>query len=251
MTDSTYSRTAPADLRLPDWLADRTREIELSVPLLEQGLTRAEIGPQWWQSRGIDLEFPRSDAAGEPVLTRSDLFDMGEGVCDDASLLTFCWHVIAWVSGTSRRNNVRRIASCSAHVDVLKKAFEHAYAGDPRQAYGALVRSGRATIPHFGPALSTWFLYFAGEADRPACLALDARVSQGLSQVGWALSAGVAHGTFSHTWHVDTYVSYCELLTRWAQEAGPDGFGDMFERALRASAVFPARGEPVRLTLVG
>lgn len=250
MTDCTYSRTAPEGLPLPGWLHDRAHELERFGPLVDQGRTSAEIGPEWWRTRGIDLEFSRCPTSGEPVLTRGDLFAMGERVGDDASLLSFCWHVIAWVSGTSRRNNLRRIESCTAHVGLLREAFEHAFAGDARQAYGTLVQAGRSTVPHFGPAFSTWFLYFAGEADEPACLGLDARVSQGLSQVGWALSSGVAHGTYSHTWPVDTYVSYCELLTRWAQELGPDTFPDMFERALRASATFPARGEPRPLTLV-
>lgn len=250
MTTATYSRTAPAGLLLPDWLVDRALEIEREVGLVDHGLTRSEVGPGWWRAQGIEVGFPGIGAAGEPVLRRGDLFRMGEEVGDDASLLEFCWHVVAWVSGTSRRNNLRRIESCRAHVDVLRDAYERAYGGDRRGAYDAVVRGGRAVVPYFGPAFATWFLYFVGEADRPACLALDARVSQGLSQVGWALSSRVAHGTFSHTWPVDTYVSYCELLESWADRTGPGVFPDMFERALRDIARFPSRGGRAQLSLV-
>ena len=250
MRDRTYSRTAPAGLRLPDWLADRAHDLEHSLPVVDHGFSRSELGPEWWLAKGIDLEFPGADVTGERFLTRGDLFRMGEGVHDEASLMKFCWHVVAWTSRGSRRNNVRRIESLAAHTDVLREAYELAYDGDVAGAYSALVLPGRARIPHFGPAFATRFLYFASEGADPRCLTLDARVSQALSQVGWAMSASVAHGTFSHTWPVDTYVSYCELLESWAVQLGPPATADMLERALWSSAEFPDQSMTTRSKLV-
>ena len=250
MTDRTYSRTAPADLDLPTWLVDRARHLERFLPVLDHGFTRSELGPGWWEARGITLDFPSTGPTGEPTLARGDLLRLGGDVGDDESLLRFCWHVVAWTSRGSRRNNARRIESVGQHVDVLREAHERAREGDVEGAYASLVLPGRARIPHFGPAFSTRFLRFAGGTARPGCLALDARVSQSLSQVGWEMSAGVAHGTFSHTWPVDTYVSYCDLLDSWSEQTGREVSADMLERALWLAAEFPDQTMTTRSKVV-
>lgn len=38
--------------------------------------------------------------------------------------------------------------------------------------------------------------------------------------------------TYSYNWYTATYVSYCELLERWAYQSGAEVTPDMFERAL-------------------
>jgi hypothetical protein len=91
-------------------------------------------------------------------------------------------------------------------------------------------------IPALGPAFFTKFLYFAGvgEGSTP-CLILDARVAASLYEAGWTdlpRSARKNGYSFSYNWYTDTYVSYCELLKRWADAHGPKTRPDEIERAL-------------------
>jgi len=76
---------------------------------------------------------------------------------------------------------------------------------------------------------SASFLYFASEGAQQRCLILDARVARSLFDLGWSIAPTYPTKTFSYNWYTDTYVSYCELLSRWAEVAGT---ADMFERAL-------------------
>ena len=157
---------------------------------------------------------------------------MADNVSDDDSLLCFLWHVLAWGSGTSRRNNDRRIASCKQHVPLLRDAFEASRSSEPRTAYGMLIRRGGAQIPHFGPAFFSKFLYFANDNSTPRCLILDARVARSLWNLGWSMAPKYRGHSFSYNWYTDTYVSYCALLESWAAASEHKITADMFERAL-------------------
>ncbi|GAB4085058.1 hypothetical protein GCM10028784_16880 [Myceligenerans cantabricum] len=252
--------TAPEDLEIPPyvttWLGHRDRSV------LAHGFTQNELKTTWWtdaiRSEGLA---PGKDVAitlpptmdGPSKLTRSALFDMAKRLDahdDDDQWLVFLWHVLAWGSGRSRRNNRARIrafadpANRGDRVLLLRQAAEHARGGDTRSAYSTLIRPGGGTIPAFGPAFFTKFLYFAagdgpcGEA-APAegrrCLIFDARVARNLHAAGWT-TLPHRRSSFSANWYTDTYVSYCDLLHRWAVQQsellGAPVAPDEFERAL-------------------
>lgn len=226
-----FARTAPADLAPPDWMLATLRKTDRAGYIERHGFDHARLKPGWWQERGITIDLP-SSLNGKRTLTRGDLFQMADHVSDDDSLLAFLWHVLAWGSGTSRRNNDLRIESCKRHVPLLIGAFDAARSSDPRTAYGTLVRRGGAQIPQFGPAFFSKFLYFASENSAPRCLILDARVARSLWLLGWNMAPTYRGRSFSYNWYTDTYVSYCNLLESWAAASGQEITADMFERAL-------------------
>lgn len=201
-----FSRTAPSDLTPPAWLLKSLSETDRTGYIDRHGFGRAQLKPEWWLERGITIHLPSSED-GEPVLTRGDLFQMADHVSDDGSLLVFLWHVLAWGSGTSRRNNDRRINSCKQHIPLLRVAFNAARGSDARTAYGTLIRRGGAEIPHFGPAFFSKFLYFASNDSTPRCLILDARVARSLWSMGWSMAPTYRGRSFSYNWYTDTYVS--------------------------------------------
>lgn len=214
-----------APVRLRAHLDTRSRE----TYVLDHGFTATQIGTGWWRDQGIELAFPSIDDDGTQRLTRADLFTMANDVKDDEDLLVFLWHVVAWGSGNSRRQNLQRIRNARARPEVLRRAFDAAREDGARHGYSTLVRSGGGVIPHLGPAFFSKFLYFAAPTN---CLILDARVARSLYADGWNISprAKSPDGPFSYNWYTDTYVSYCDLLQRWAGELHTEP--DMIERAL-------------------
>lgn len=228
----TFAREAPTGLVPPAWLLSAVSRSSRSEYIGEHGFTEKQIGSAWWAARGVPLQLsPGAD--GVLRLTRGDLFLMAGQVSDDEdSLLTFLWYGLAWGSGTSRRNNDRRILSSRTQSPLLREAFSAARAGDPRAAYSTLIRKGGAVIPYLGPAFFSKFLYFASEGAHPRSLILDARVARSLYELGWSIAPTYPRRTFSYNWFTDTYVSYCDLLGTWATEVGGDAGPDMFERAL-------------------
>jgi len=225
-----FSKLAPPGFTAPDALVELVLSKNRPDYVLKHGFTREEIKPVWWTGEGIEIGFPGGDAS-KPRLTRDDLFTMGVGVGSDGDLLEFVWHVLAWGSGDSRRNNRKRVESCRANVGLIRDTLEAARAGKPRAAYGSLIRPGGAMILQFGPAFFSKFLYFASEGVTPRCLILDARVSSSMYRLGWSLGR-YPKKSFSYNWYTDTYVSYCALLQGWAEQAGHGVSPDMFERAL-------------------
>jgi hypothetical protein len=236
--------TAPNDLKMPQyvttWLGRRDRSV------IAHGFTEAELKPTWWtntlRSAGLAPGETFTVAAPStvddvPKLTRGTLFDMAGGLdadSDDPEWLAFLWHVLAWGSGWSRRNNRDRIhafvdpESRKERVSLLRDAAKYARSGDPRGAYSVLIRRGGGKIPALGPAFFTKFLYFVsenvsadeGSSDGRRCLIFDARVARSLHAAGWTtLHRGQ---NFSANWYTDTYVSYCDLLHRWATERTED-----------------------------
>ncbi|WP_155990570.1 hypothetical protein [Paraoerskovia marina] len=225
------------------WLGRRNEVI------LDHGFTADQLLPSWWDEKlesaglaGHSIDIP-SHGGGAPRLTRRDLFvmasDLDEGSPDD-DYLRLLWHVLAWGSGRSRRNNLQRIAAFTdpelrqERVALLRSATVAARQGDAAIAYGTLIRRGGGKIPGLGPAFFTKFLYFVGSGNAAhACLILDARVAKSLHTAGWST---IPSG--SYNWYTETYVAYCELLARWAEAAsnttGKPIAADEYERALFA-----------------
>ena len=168
---------------------------------------------------------PANDRQPRISLTRGAVFELARPVAQgdptDEEVLRLLWHALAWGSGGryrqdhTRMDAFRETTGGSENIDLLRRAAAAAQT-DPRDAYGLLIRRGGGVIDGLGPSFFTKFLYFAGagEVGHP-CAILDARVATALHRGGWGnLPAGWSN------WYTDTYVSYCELLTRWAREEG-------------------------------
>ena len=237
----------PPDLAPPAWVGSWLGRREDLI--VRHGFTSDQLLLTWWNDHlaaaGMTDHQVRlhSREGGTPGLTRGDLFGMASSLDESSSdddYLTLLWHVLAWGSGTSRRNNVKRIAAFTdptareERVGLLRAATAAARQGDTATAYGTLIRRGGGAIPDLGPAFFTKFLYFVG-GGKPehACLILDARVATTLHAAGWwTIPAG------SYNWYTQTYVAYCSLLAEWARAAtvaaGQPIAPDEFERALFA-----------------
>ncbi|MFD6165848.1 hypothetical protein ACFWFR_11695 [Oerskovia sp. NPDC060287] len=252
--------TAPEGLAPPRWVREAVRESSRTGRVLDHGFSDAQLKSVWWTSRLTEagladgtspmITFPSTREDGTAVLTRADLFAMSADLRSkgrrgrDEQWLQFLWHVLAWGSGPSRRNNRARIDAFADpvtrrdRIGYLREAAERVWKEDVRGAYGALVEPGRGRIPGLGPAFFTKVLYFLG-GDAPQerravrCLILDARVATSLRSCGWeSLPKG------NYNWFTDTYVSYCGLLSRWADDlsvaVGRTVEADEIERALFA-----------------
>lgn len=258
MSRGSTAPTAPDGLPVPPWVtAEVGRDgISRTDSVLRHGFSEDAIKPEWWRRRLTEvallpagdpgITFPSRRADGTPVLSRGDLFALADRLDDDATddeWLRFLWHVLAWGSGTARRNNGARIAAFAdperrtERVAMLREAAGHVWNDDPASAYRALILPGRARIPALGPAFFTKVLYFLGRGvpqteGRVGCLILDARVAASLHDAGWAsLPKG------NRNWYTNTYTSYCELVCGWASEmpGRPDGTrvtSDEIERIL-------------------
>lgn len=238
---------APTDFSLPRTVADAL----FGAPsVVDHGFGDSIIGTSWWNDRlsqkGYAARVELNEHGGSARLTRSDLFERGaKANSADASLdtlLGFVCSVFAWGAGASQRGNSKRLESFTTSKDaqqnaeLIRRAMASASEGDARAAYRTLVRPGDGRIGGLGPAFFTKILYFASEgAPRTRCLILDARVAANLARHGWTSLPSV-RGTYSYNWYTDTYVSYCELLERWAQDAekaiGRPVRPDEIERAL-------------------
>ncbi|MCH6470240.1 8-oxoguanine DNA glycosylase OGG fold protein [Sinomonas terrae] len=218
--------------------------------VLDHGFDAKTVGVDWWNSRlashGLHQMVQVFKHGQLGRLTRGDLFQLGRAasapLAAEDDVLTFLWHVLAWGTGASQRGNEKRIQSFARPADrarnvaLLKRATELALDGDPAGAYSSLIRRGGGQIAGLGPAFFTKFLYFASEGTTGTrCLILDARVASRLAQAGWT-SLPHSGPSYSYNWYTDTYVSYCELLARWANEetarSKSEVWPDEIERAL-------------------
>lgn len=229
-----------------NWLGDRDRRI------IQHGFSAGELALNWWNAElkaaGLATFEVTTDPNhnGSPKLTRGELFRLAptpEG--SPYELLNFLWHVLAWGSGESTRQNRRRISGFvdsrerDRNIGLLRDAAAAVQTGGndaARSAYSSLIRSGGGKIPGLGPAFFTKYLYFLGRGEPTnPCVILDARVAASLFSAGWAdlPHRATKRGlNFSSNWYTDTYVSYCETVARWASES--NARPDEIERALFA-----------------
>jgi hypothetical protein len=243
---------------MPEYVACRLGDRENFIQ--GHGFVESEIKPGWWnqslKDEGLGQFAVSADpnGSGSAKLTRGELFKLANTLETDTAgehdYLKFLWHVLAWGSGTSRRNNLGRVRAFAAtedrcrNVDLLRKAADHARSS-ASAAYSCLIRRGGGKIEALGPAFFTKFLYFVGGGDPGhPCLILDARVAERLFVAGWDTlprhrvrnPEGRETWSYSANWYTATYVSYCDLLKRWAEGAsarlGHAIAPDEIERAL-------------------
>lgn len=207
-----------------------TLELGRESWLLLPGFDVDYLRPLWWDNElaaaglGQRVRLEGRDADGHQVLNRSQLFAMAETATsgDTDRLLDFVWHVLLWGSGRARRNNRTRIRGLSPSgrqadgVEHLRRAADHARENRVKDAYATLRRRPRGVLPGLGPAFFTKYLYFVGGGSAAhRCLILDQRVTASLRTLGWKSLTG-------YNWSTATYVAYCELLSRWAEESSKD-----------------------------
>jgi hypothetical protein len=179
------------------------------------------IPSDWWNNEITAAHLPGVPVTRPDVtqLTRGDLFTDAANLdagSEEEPLLRFLWRVLAWGSGMKLRLNRQRIRAVadnpSSAVAALCQALQAARE-DPARAYEALRPGGRNAIAYLGPAFSTKVLYFAGSGalDHP-CVILDSQVAATLRNTCKWDSLG------EDGWPTYTYVRYCTLLDRWANE---------------------------------
>ena len=192
-----------------------------------------QVEPDWWSHTLAAHSLPGGpvlpDSAalpapalpgGQPTISRAHLFALGRAAATDSrdeNILRLLWHTLSWGTGTSARNNLKRVQSVAADpvaaADALRRAARTAR-HDPEAAFACLRPGRRHAVAYLGPAFFTKFLYAAGGGNPDhRCLILDARVATALRRRhGWhPLHAG-------GPWPASTYGRYCALLGAWAAQ---------------------------------
>lgn len=178
--------------------------------MLQQSIS---VDPAWWSKR-----VPGAALTGDtahPTLTRRDVFSLAEPARETADgARDLVWASLSWGTGTSQRNNARRIAALTDNPTLaagLQRAAELAGA-DPVAAYETLRPAGNL-VPYLGPPFFTKFLYFAaGDIAGRGSLIFDSRVASSLRTCGWESLTG------TYWWPTATFGRYLDLVGRWASE---------------------------------
>ncbi len=107
----------PGGLRTYAQSADREKDV------LQQSIS---VDPAWWSKR-----VPGAALTGDtahPTLTRRDLFSLAEPARETADgARDLLWASLSWGTGTSQRNNARRIAALTDNptlAEGLQRAVE-------------------------------------------------------------------------------------------------------------------------------
>ena len=206
----------------------------------------AAVVEQRLPKAGLDQRVALVPHAGAKRLTRQDIIEMARPVAarDSADVMSSCCSgtclpgVRVEVSAAIQEDScVRCRGGQASKCGLLRDAVGSLGMATSRSAYGTLIRRSGGQIPGLGPAYFTKFLYFVSEgADGTRCLILDARVAGSLARAGWTSLPRSKRTGYSYNWYTATYVSYCELLGRWAAgesaSRGHQVWPDEIERAL-------------------
>lgn len=185
------------------------------------------VGLDWWNDRHSDLSgLPvraRGHTTGNQLLTRQELFTLGEQISDDdpgAAAVRMLWHTLAWGTGPSQRGNAKRITAITANLPRNRELLREsavASRSDSSAAFQLLRAKNRNTINYLGPNFFTKFLYFAGRgsAQHP-CVIVDARVRSRLY-----LATGKKDRRFAprSQYGLSDYTAALECMRSWAEQA--------------------------------
>ena|SRR5690625_1570350 len=214
-----YTKTPDAVI---DWLRTSSREEIIHQHLIS-------IGAKWWNDQkdqvpGLPLSYSHID--GEPQLSRGDVFKLAKLIkteSDGTAALRLLWHVLAWGTGRTQRNNSQRIKAVMEDLETAKQLLAEAAITSRHDALEAfkLFRSGHSNaIGHLGPNFFTKYLYFAGAGNSThPCIIVDAQVRATLYSVSNKEDkrfAPLSQYSASH------YQEALECITNWAEDAAKE-----------------------------
>lgn len=182
------------------------------------------VDPRRWQRDLHERSLPAAGgqlaaSANKLDVKRADVFRLADEDVTDANALQLLYLSLAWGLGTRASRLAPRLTALARNIDrapgLLREAWTATRSGQtPKTCYEILLTpKGQPRIPWLGAAFATKFLYFASGSDLiPQNLILDAVVARNLRESAWAASP-------TYGWWSDTYANYCDLMTRWANEA--------------------------------
>lgn len=206
--------------QLREWVGTRTR----SELIHQHGFT---MRTAFWHQIADLPGAPVTGAAqaqGKIRVDRGQLFGLAAAATEDdsgASALKLLWHTLAWGTGSSNRNNGRRITAVRKDPHQAGRALQQAAEAsqaDPERAFGLLHPGNRNLISYLGPNFSTKYLYFAGAGNpQHPCLIVDSRVLASLYQ----MTDDPIFAMKPHQFHygVRRYLAATENLKALADEA--------------------------------
>lgn len=182
------------------------------------------VDPQRWRQELRKRSLPAAggilaSSANKLDIKRADVFRLADEAITDANALQLLYLSLAWGLGTKASRLSPRLTALAKNIDHAPELLREAWAAtrsgqSPKTCYEILLTpKGQPRIPWLGAAFATKFLYFASGSDLiPQNLILDAVVARNLRDSAWKASP-------TYGWWSDTYAKYCNLLTRWADEA--------------------------------
>lgn len=190
----------------------------------QSDLVRQTIGisQQWWSAHLAEAGFTSiASKFTTASICRQDLFSSAPRDLSNRELvLEFAFRVIAWGSGTSPRNNIRRLGSLRnlQAQEQLLRGLELASVGD-FESFHMFQSKGRNNIPFLGPAFFSKIMYFAGSGQsQHPLLIIDQRVLNTLKDTSYAGSLKKVAN-----FGPNTYFNACNALLDIAQTAQAEG----------------------------
>lgn len=207
------------DVPFPAELADR-------LPTKEDVLAHraSDLSGSRWARAIEEAALPAPTGAmatdGAFSLDRAEILDLASREITEDNALQLLYSSLAWGLGSKGFRMASKMRGIGqTDVAVLKATLVEAWAAvregrTPQRCYEVLLsQKGRPRIKQLGAAFATKYLYFAAGDEAPTTPILDAVVATSLRPLAWEQAPTTA-------WWSSTYANYCELLTRWADEAG-------------------------------
>jgi hypothetical protein len=207
------------------------RDIPFPVDLIGRLPTEGEVlahradrlsGRRWRTAiAAAGLPDPNGVMAEEETfsLDRAQILDFAGGEITDDNAVQLLYLSLAWGlgwKGFRMASKLRGIGQTDrpTTVNALVEAWKAVRAGAPSQdCYEVLLSpKGHPRIKQLGAAFATKYLYFATGSGTVRTPILDAVVANSLRPIAW-------EGAPTTAWWSSTYAAYCDLLSRWADDA--------------------------------
>jgi hypothetical protein len=207
------------DVPFPLWLADQLPSKADVLAHRASGLS----GSRWASAIG-EAALPAATGVmatgGSFSLDRAEILDLASGEITEANALQLLYLSLAWGLGSKGFRMASKLRGIGqSDVAVVKATLVEAWTAvrdgrSPTDCYEVLLTPrGRPRIKQLGAAFATKYLYFASGDEAPTTPILDAVVANSLRPLAWDQAPTTA-------WWSSSYASYCELLARWADQAG-------------------------------